>query len=358
VRRALFMTSILFATLLLGAAWWFGRQLETPFFGAPSPEVFLDVPHGAGSSTIAELLSDAGLIRWRLPFELYVRAAGLARHMQAGEYRFDRPATPIEIARRMAAGDIYRIAVTVPEGLTSRETIDLLAKSGVGNPAQLQSTLKLTGLLRDLDPAANDLEGFLFPDTYRFSRKSTADDIVKDMVENFRMRYKRLLAQYPLPAGWDAGNIVTLASLVEKEVQAPEERGLVASVLINRLEKRMPLGCDATIIFALKQTGAFQGSLHKADMSLPSPYNTYLHIGLPPGPIACPGEASLIAALKPAHSEYLYYVSRNDGTHQFSKTYEAHLAAVHRYQRAGARHSPRSRVESPAGNRQPRRPSR
>jgi UPF0755 protein len=313
---------------------WLFSELRNPYISAPNAEVFVDVPRGAASSSIAQRLQDAGLLRSRLPFLLYLRWSGLARDLKAGEYRFSAPATPVEIARRIAAGDVYFLNVVIPEGLTARETVELIARSGVGKLQELLAELRRTEWIRDLAPGAKNLEGFLFPATYRFTRNVTAEEILRPIVGEFRSRYSALIVRSPVPFGWDAERIVTLASIVEKEVKASAERPLVASVMVNRLRTNMPLGCDATVIYALKIGGGFDGNLHKSDLALESPYNTYVNRGLPPGPIACPGEASLEAALKPAQTDYFYYVSRNDGTHQFSVDYRAHSAAVARYQKA------------------------
>jgi UPF0755 protein len=242
-------------------------------------------------------------------------------------------ATPAQVALRLVKGDINFHSVTIPEGLTAEETITLLAKSGVGDLDALRQQLMRTDWIRDLDPQARNLEGYLFPETYRFSHKTDSEMAIKAMVNEFRKRIVRITALYPPQPGWTVPRIVILASMIEKEAKRVEEGPLVASVLINRLEKGMPLDCDATIIYAMKQAGTYKGRLGKADLAMESPYNSYRHLNLPPGPIANPGENSLRAALNPAHSEYFYYVSRNDGTHQFSKDFAAHQNAVNRFQR-------------------------
>jgi UPF0755 protein len=221
----------------------------------------------------------------------------------------------------------------VPEGLTAEETIELLSKNGLGNPTEMEQALLKTDWILDLDPKARNLEGYLFPETYRFSRKADSETIIKSMVHQFRVRIGKILASYPPASGWNVTRIVTLASMIEKEVKIPEEGPLVASVLVNRLEKGIPPACDATIIYAMKLAGTYEGRLRKADLGMESPYNSYLHLGLPPGPICNPGEGSLRAALRPAKTDYFYYVSRNDGTHQFSKDLQSHLHAVARFQK-------------------------
>ena len=316
---------------------WFRWELATPYYGAESAETFVDIPHGAGTVAIADALVGARMLRHRLPFVLYVRWRGVARRLQAGEYRFEAPVRPADIVERMIRGDIYYRTVTIPEGLTARETVSLIARNGLGNEKELNQLLLKTEWIADLDPAAASLEGYLFPDTYRFSRRATSEEILKTLVQEFRARTSKLLAPALLPRGWSLPRIVTLASLIEKEAKSAGDRRLVASVLINRLRLKMPLGCDPTIIYVLKQAGTFDGNLRKSDLGIDSPYNTYLHQGLPPGPIANPGLDSLDAALSPAASDFLYYVSRNDGTHVFSKDFRSHANAVERYQKRGSR---------------------
>lgn len=332
--------SALILLVIIGSAGfgiWLWRELQTPYYHSTGKETFVEIPRGANSKEIAGLLVDAGILHSKFPFMVYIRFADLSRTIQAGEYRFDQAAPPVQIAQRLARGDVYYIPITVPEGLTAQETIDLLLKNGLGNPVEMERVLHHVDWIRDLAPNARNLEGYLFPETYRFSRNADSDTIIKTMVLQFRSKLTEALKQYPLRPGWDVSRIVTLASMIEKEVQKPEEAPLVASALTNRLEKRMPLACDATIIYAMKLAGIYEGRLGKADLKMPSPYNTYLHLDLPPGPIANPGMNSLRAALNPAKTDYLYYVSRNDGTHQFSRDYRSHVNAVDRYQKSIAR---------------------
>jgi UPF0755 protein len=330
-----FLATLIFAAAGIGS--WLFSELHRPYFGKPEGEVFVEIRRGANSSLIAQQLTDAGILRSRLPFIAYLRWSDLAGHLKAGEYRFAAPATPIEIAQRIASGDVYYLTVVIPEGLTARETVELIAKSGIGKLEGLLAGLSNTEWIHDLAPGARNLEGFLFPATYRATRNMGPDEILQAMVSEFRARFAALSGQTPVPAGWNPERIVTLASIVEKEVKVSEERPLVASVMLNRLKANMPLGCDATVIYARKIGEGFDGNLHKSDLAMESPYNTYTHRGLPPGPIACPGEAALRAALKPAVSDYLYYVSRNDGTHQFSTDYRSHELAVAKYQKSPTR---------------------
>jgi UPF0755 protein len=318
---------------LAAAGSWLYSELERPYFSAQASDVFVDIPRGANANEIAGLLKKAGILKHRLPFRIYMRYANVGRHIQAGEYRFFEAATPKQIAQRLIRGDVFFHSVTIPEGLTARETVALLTKNGLGNPAELERALLKTDWIKDLAPGARNLEGYLFPETYRFRRKTDSETIVKTMVDQFRARLAKILPLYPMQADWDISKIVILASMIEKEIKKSEEGPLVASVLINRLDKRMPLDCDATIIYAMKLAGRYEGRLGKADMATESPYNTYRHLNLPPGPICNPSADALRAALNPAKTDYFYYVSRNDGTHQFSKDFRSHLNAVNIFQR-------------------------
>ncbi|HTY62995.1 MAG TPA: endolytic transglycosylase MltG [Acidobacteriota bacterium] len=325
---------LLAAATGFAALWiWFYSELETPYYSSTAGEVFVEIPRGASAGEIAGLLVRAGVIHRGLPFRAYIRYTGMGRHIQAGEYRFAEPASPKRIVQRLVQGDVFFYSVTIPEGLTARETVALLAKNGLGNASEMERALLKVRWIRDLDPAARNLEGYLFPETYRFRRKADSETVIRAMIDQFRAKLVKTLQRSPLPAGWNLSRIVILASMIEKEVKNPQERPLVASVLINRLEKRMPLACDATIIYAMKLAGTYEGRLGKADLRMDSPYNSYLHPDLPPGPICNPGADSLFAALHPARTEYYYYVSRNDGSHQFSKDYESHVRAVNLYQK-------------------------
>jgi UPF0755 protein len=332
--RKLLIAALFVVAALAAVGIWFFSELRTPYYQNRQPETFVDIPRGAKASEAAVLLARSGIIRTRLPLMLYLRIAKRGRRIQAGEYRFFQASTPKQIADRLIRGDVYFRAITIPEGLTAEETIELVAKNGLGNRAEMEQAFLKTDWIRDIDPTAQNLEGYLFPETYHFKRKADSETIIKIMVNQFRSKLAKTLEAYPLPPGWNVSKIVILASMIEKEVKKPEEGPLVASVYFNRLEKKMSLDCDATIIYALKLAGDYKGRLRKADLGIASPYNTYLHYGLPPGPICNPGVSSIRAALNPARTDYFYYVSRNDGTHQFSKDYGSHVRAVDRYQKS------------------------
>ncbi len=335
--RRLVLTALLLGLFLALGIWWVRSELDRPYYGATTSETFVDIPRGSTTDFIADLLADAGVLHFRLPFQIYVRSTGSGRHLQAGEYRFSTPSTPIQIVQRLVQGDVFYYSITIPEGLTAEETIQQIVNSGMGTQADLERALCRTEWIRDFAPRATTLEGYLFPDTYRFGRRTTSEQIVHAMVDHFRTKISKLTAEHPLRPGWDIPRLVTLASLIEKEVSSPAERSMVASVFDNRIGRGMPLACDPTVIYALRLTGRYDGNIHKRDLQIESPYNTYIHAGLPPGPIASPGMDSLRAALDPPKTDYLYFVSRNDGTHQFSKDLRTHEAAVSRFQRHGKR---------------------
>ena len=331
VAGAVALTAIL---IIAASAAWLHLELTTPYYNAPSNEIFVEISRGLDTEKIAKLLVESGILRRRLPFIAYLRFTNNAGRIKAGEYRFSGPASPKQITQRLIRGDVYYRAFTIPEGLTARETIELLARNGFGVIEEMESLLLKTDWISDMNPDAENLEGYLFPETYHFSRRADSAQIINTLVEQFRKQYREIAAEFPPRTGWNTSRIVILASMIEKEVRKAEERPIVSSVFYNRLERKIPLACDATIIYALKLRGAYSGNIRKVDLSMESPYNSYRNRGLPPGPIANPGADSLRAALNPAETEYLYYVSRNDGTHVFSKTYSEHQRAVDRYQRS------------------------
>ena len=328
---------LLIAVGIAVSAFLLYSELQTPYYGARTAETYIDIRKGAAANEIADLLVQNEILKRRIPFLIYLRYTDMGRQIQAGEYRFQEPETPMRIAQRLVHGDVYFRSITIPEGLTANETIALLTGNGLGNISEMERALLKTEWIQDLDSNAENLEGYLFPETYRFGRKADSEAMVKTMVDQFRKQISRILKESAAPAGWNIRRIVILASMIEKEAMQTEERPQIASVLVNRLRRQIPLACDATIIYAMKLAGTYRGNLSKADLEMVSPYNTYLHADLPPGPIANPGADSLRAALNPAETDYLYYVSRNDGTHQFSKNWRDHAQAVNKYQRSRRR---------------------
>jgi UPF0755 protein len=328
--------ALLLIVLLVGAAagaMYLAVRFERPFKGYDGPEQFVEIPPGSPVSVIGQRLIDAGVISSRPAFRYALWATGQSRRLQAGEYRFDRPMRPVEVIQKIADGDVFVRPITFREGLTLREMATLFEKSGLGTAAEFMSAAARKNIVAHLDPRAPDLEGYLFPDTYTLPRRATADRLIEMMVAGFEKAFDETLRADARARGLDLREAVTLASLVEKETAKPEERPLVAAVYANRLKIGMGLQCDPTVIYALQRAGQFTGNLRREDLLIDSPYNTYRYAGLPPGPIASPGRASLEAAVRPADVPYLYFVSRNDGSHEFAATLAEHNANVERWQR-------------------------
>lgn len=337
MKRLVGWTAIVLVLAALAAGGWTYMTLERPYKGYDAAEQFVEIPTGTGTLSMGKRLADSGVIRSAHLFRLAVWMRGAGRRLQAGEYRFDRPMTPAEVVDKIARGDVYVRAITFREGLHIREMAALFESAGFGSAAEFVVAAKNAQLVNDLDPAARDLEGYLFPDTYTLQRRTTADQLVDRMVQRFRKTLTPELQSQAAGRGLSIRELVTLASLVEKETGKPEERPIVAGVYTNRLRIKMGLQCDPTVIYALMLAGRYDGDIRRDDLQIDSPYNTYRYSGLPPGPIAAPGEASLTAAARPADVPYLYFVSRNDGSHVFATTLEEHNRNVNQFQRRRSR---------------------
>ena len=307
-------------------------RVNQPYRGYQAAEQFVEIPPGAVSRTIGDRLVEAGVIRDLSTYRVALYVTGEGRRLQAGDYRFDRAMTPLEVIDKIARGDVYVINVTFPEGLTVAEMAKIFEAHGLGSAASFVAASRDAAAIRDLDPAASDLEGYLFPETYALSRHTDAATLVRLMVARFERVLGPDLRQAAAARNLSVRQVVTLASIVEKETAKADERPLVAAVYTTRLRLGMPLQCDPTVIYALQRAGRWGGNLHHDDLALDSPYNTYRYPGLPPGPIASPGAASLEAAVHPADADYLYFVSRNDGSHGFARTLEEHNRNVQKYQ--------------------------
>jgi UPF0755 protein len=326
---------VLLALLLLCAAGAVVWLVFTPY--GPVTETFVNVAPGSSSLHIARQLESAGVVRSRFVFDL-VRLWKRGT-LRAGEYRFDHPATVTEVYSRIARGDVYTVMVTVPEGASIFDIAARLDEAGIVSQQDfLDAQAQQVGLVADIDPAAKSLEGYLFPDTYRFTRHATPAEICSAMVR----RFKTVAAQLGLKE--NVHEVVTLASLVERETAVNAERPLVASVFVNRLSKHMPLMADSSVVYGLELEGQWRGSIYASDLKRDTPYNTYLHAGLPPGPIANPGMRSLRAAMDPAHTNYLYFVAAGanpQGHSLFAETLDEHNRNVagyrHALKKAGAR---------------------
>jgi UPF0755 protein len=321
------LTLLLIAILL--AAGWLAYGLLLPV-GPKGHEKFVLLRPGSSARHIARELKNAGVIRSQSAFLAWHYWRGLPA-LKAGEYKFDHPAAGREVYRRIVAGDIYVHTVVIPEGYNVFDIADAIESAGLGSRDEFLGVVRAdVSLISDLDPKALSLEGYLFPDTYEFTRTQSLHDMVVAMVKRFRQETREL----GLTSNFH--EIVTMASVVEKETAVPAERPLVASVFYNRLRSNMILATDPTVIYAALLAGRYNGVIHQSDLQFDSAYNTYRHLGLPPGPICNPGRDSLQAAMQPANSDFLYFVSDNNGHHRFARTMEEHARNVAAYRRAVA----------------------
>jgi UPF0755 protein len=332
VKRAILALALLLIVAAVAAGAWFYQGLGRPYRGYSEPEQFVEIPQGSGPAAMGRRLEEAGVVRSAASFRLAVWMRGVGQRLQAGEYRFSEPMSVIEVVDKIARGDVHLVSITFPEGWTIRQKAALYEKRGFGSAEEFREAAGNESLIADLDPAARDLEGYLFPDTYSLPRTVSAGQLVERMVNGFRKALTPEVIARGKERGLSVRQIVTLASLVEKETAKPEERELVAAVYSNRLRIGMGMQADPTVIYALELMGRYQGNLTRENMRVDHPYNTYVYAGLPPGPIANPGRASLEAAVNPADVPYLYFVSRNDGSHVFSTTYEEHQRNVQEWQ--------------------------
>jgi UPF0755 protein len=348
MRRLGFLALLLIAALG-GAAGWVDSQISRPYRGHRPEKVFVDIPHGTSRWGVAAILRKNDVIRSKLAFALF-SDWHYRRALQAGEYYFDHPVNSREVFWKVAHGQIFVHTVTIPEGWNMFDIADELERQGVCDRADFLTAAHDTTLIQDLAPQANSLEGFLFPSTYEFSRKATCEQVAKRMVQNFRAVWETLppAAAPPLGPALDALQAVTLASLVERETPEADERPLVAGVFYNRLRIGNPLQCDPTVQYAMELAGRPEKNVHAVDLKVNSPYNTYEHKGLPPGPIANPGEASLRAARGPTTTDYMYFVADDAGGHAFSRTLAEHNRNVARLRKLLAHDAAAAAVADPA----------
>lgn len=314
-----------------GAGYWAWEQLHQPYQGYADSQT-VEVRSGQGASSILNELQAAGVLR-----DARLARAWLIYGLQdapllAGEYQFNEPLSAVQVLEKLGRGEVVTYPLTVIEGLTFDETAESIASQGFGSLERLRAEVRRAELIRDLDPKAETLEGYLYPDTYHFARGATEEEIVAKLVKTFRQRWEEVS---PLVTdGRSVREVVILASIVEKETQVDEETGLVAGVYANRLRQRIGLYADPTIIYGLKLAGTWDGNLTRANLrAKDNPYNTYVFGGLPPGPICSPAIKSLAAAAAPPDTKYLYFVSRNDGTHVFAESKREHDRNVEVWQR-------------------------
>lgn len=316
---------------VLGVGGWLAWALMTPV--TPDGQKFVMLRPGYSTRRIAAELEEAGVIRSRLGFILWQRLHR-KQSLKAGEYLFDKPARTLDVYGRLVRGDIYVHTVVIPEGFTIFDIAQAIQDAGLGSSQEFLAVAQSnTELISDLAPDAKSLEGYLFPNTYELTRTQSMKDIAAAMVKQFR----QVAEQIGLTTGGKGTDIqktVTMASIIEKETAVPEERTVVASVYYNRLARNIALQADPSVIYAELLNGNYGGALHHSDMSFQSAYNTYIHSGLPPGPIGNPGRSSLEAALHPAQTDYYYFVSDGNGHHRFSRSLEEHNQNVAKLRQA------------------------
>lgn len=360
----------LLAAVAAAAAIAYGWKLSQPYQGYAGTEKLVEVAPGTGAARILDQMGREGVIENPLVARAYLVYVLHNPPLQAGDYRFAGPMTFSEVLRKLIRGDVVSRSVTVVEGFALEDIAAQLAQAGAGRREAFLERMRSPALIADLDPAAPDLEGYLYPETYRFRVGTSEAEIVATLVKTFRARFERSIR--PLLAGPAGGGgigaanaggsglrsaggltvrqLVTLASIVEKEARASAERPVIAGVYSNRLERHMGLDADPTVIFALRRLGRWGGTIHHDDLRVDSPYNTYRYAGLPPGPICSPGLPSLQAAARPAAVPYLYFVSRNDGTHVFAATLEEQNRNVEIWQRRYWRERRRQERRDAAGD--------
>jgi UPF0755 protein len=347
------------ALLALLALLWVWRDLYRPYRGY-SGNLIVAIEPGTRAPAVAKLLVARGVLAHRLPFLLRYWLGRPRHRLKAGEYLFDHPLRPLDVYRKLIQGDVYLHPVVIPEGADRFDVARILHQQLGLRPEEFLRVTEQTSAIRDLDPQAPSLEGYLFPDTYRFSRGTSAASVVAAMLARFRHVLESKFPPPPSPARLH--ELITLASLVEKETPERCERPLIAGVFVRRLEKGMPLQCDPTVVYAARLSHRLNGRpippITPSDLDFESAYNTYRHAGLPPGPIASPGEASIRAALHPAGGNALYFVSNNRGSHIFARTLAEHQRNVARYrrevaalQREATEKSKRSEQSSPPRHR-------
>lgn len=327
------LLKLLLVAGLLAAGAAFGlRSLDASYQGFTEPEIFVDIPQGTGVAAIGHRLVEAGVVKSDWAFRLAVWRRGAARTLKAGEYRFTGPARATDIVDKLVAGGVFLRPVTFREGLTIAEMAAHFEAAGLGSKASFLAAAERASLVGDVDPTADDLEGYLFPETYTLPRDASAGVLVEQMTKRFLDVYDARLREAARARGLTTREVITLASLIEKETSRPEERPLVSAVYHNRRRIGMGMQADPTVIYALQRAGLWRGNLTRDNLQFDSPYNTYRYRGLPPGPIAAPGRASIEAAVAPADVPYLYFVSRNDGSHVFASSLDEHNRNVHQFQ--------------------------
>lgn len=335
MRKLLIALVVIAVVLVVGmglvASVVWGR-LHEPYKGYAATEQFVEIPPGSGTNDIGRRLVERGIVRDLFIFRAAMWQRGRNRTLKAGEYRFSEALSAVQVVDKIARGDVHARRITFPEGLTVIDMARIYEARGLGKASGFIKAAADPSPIDDLDPEAPDLEGYLYPETYAIPRGTPASTLTAMMVERFRSAYTEDLQAAARAQGLTTRQVVTIASLVEKETGQEQERPLVAAVYRNRMKIGMGMQADPTVIYALQKAGKYDGNIRRDDLAYDSPYNTYKYAGLPPGPIASPRKASLAAALAPADVPYIYFVSRNDGTHVFASTLTEHNRNVRQFQ--------------------------
>lgn len=312
-------------------------HLRSPYYGFARAFKIVEIKLGTPTEQVIKHLVREGILPGRRGFKLLLLLSPPSRFIKAGEYKFDSGLSPLKVYQKLTLGEVFYHPLTIPEGKDLWDIAELVERGGFCSQSDFLQAARQKGLVQRWDPQAEDLEGYLYPDTYMLTKGVKPSTIVEMMVRRFKEVFNEELREECVQMGFSVRQIVTLASMIEKETSIPKEKPIISAIFHNRLRRGMLLQCDPTLIYALKMEGLYQGNIRKRDFEFDSPYNTYRYQGLPPGPIANSGRDSLIAALHPADSDYLYFVSKKNGEHHFSRTLMEHRKAVIRYQKVSPR---------------------
>lgn len=321
--KVLFFLFIFVSLVTGGFAFWIYRSVNEPHAHNKSNE-FIQIPKGSNPNQIIAKLSAEGILANELPTQIYLRSFGDGGKLKAGEYQFASPISPLQVLKELEKGEERTVKFTIPEGFTRFDIAKRIVEKFPQNPPlDEKGVLALmddTTLIKDFDPQAKNLEGYMFPTTYSFPRETHPKQVIKAMVEQFKKIWKPEWNDRARQLGRAPREIVTIGSLIETESKYDEERQIVASVIYNRLNKGIALGIDQTAVYIAKMENRWDGTIHKSDLEVDSPYNTRKYAGIPPGPISSVSESALAAALNPAQTDYIFYVlnvEKNDGSHHF-----------------------------------------
>ena len=331
--RKLFVFLFILLVLTVGLGLYVRRELHVP--GTPAEGLIIEIPRGLGAREVVGLLKEKNVIQNPYVALAYIFSGGMRHRLQAGEYFFDHPQTIPEVVNKLVSGQVYLHKFTVPEGLTVEATAQKWQEQGFGSAEDFRkAAVAAADLVHRFDEKAISVEGYLFPETYSFPAHTSARQAIEAMLGRVQQMIAKLKETVP-EEKWPLNlhDTVILASLVETEAAQPDERSVIASVYLNRLKRHILLQCDPTVIYALAQADRYQGRLTLADLQFKSPYNTYVYAGLPPGPIASPGYPSLMAAIQPADTNYLFFVRTIESRHTFSETLDAYNRAVAAYRK-------------------------